>query len=525
MVSGWPAGQRRVMTGTGRSRRLRLWLSAVVGGEARLRVIVLLALVLALQSADSATVGSVAVPLERSLQIDNVQLGLLVTVSSLVGAIATLPAGVLIDRLPRVRLLSTAVVLWSLAMLVSGFATSFLMLLVTRIALGIVVAVAGPAIASLTGDLFPAQERGRMFGYILFGELLGAGLGYLVAGNLASVLSWRASFIFLSVPSVLLGLALVRLLPEPARGGQSRIEGGDTEIVPAPEQPDDTGDATEDEQEIRAAEGKVEQGVRAAHIRPHRDLVLHEDPVRMGTWRAFRYVLSVRTNVLLISASTIGYFFYGGLEVFAVEFLRGRFDLDQSTASTLLVVIGGGAVLGVLVGGPLADRLITAGILSGRVLLAGLAFLGTAAVLLPGLLVTSLLIGGPLLFLGAAIYGGTNPSLDAGRLDVMQHHLWGRAEAIRTSTRSLFTATAPLVFGLVSTRFGGRSSGLAGATGSRTAGVAVQRGAHGLDVTFLLMLVPLALAGLALVVIGRRTYPRDVATAMASERATRHAHE
>jgi hypothetical protein len=107
----------------------------------------------------------------------------------------------------------------------------------------------------------------------------------------------------------------------------------------------------------------------------------------------------------------------------------------------------------------------------------------------------------------------------------MQHHLWGRAEAIRTSTRSLFTATAPLVFGLVSTRFGGRSSGLAGATGSRTAGVAVQRGAHGLDVTFLLMLVPLALAGLALVVIGRRTYPRDVATAMASERATRHAHE
>lgn len=89
------------------------------------------------------------------------------TVSSLVGAIATSPAGVLIDRVPRVRLLSAAVAMWSLAMLVSGLATSYAMLLATRTALGIVVAVAGPAIASLTGDLFPAQDRGRIFGYIL----------------------------------------------------------------------------------------------------------------------------------------------------------------------------------------------------------------------------------------------------------------------------------------------------------------------------------------------------------------------
>jgi predicted MFS family arabinose efflux permease len=503
-------------------RRVRSWLADEVGGAARLRVIVLLALVLALQSADNATVGSVAVPLERSLRIGNVQLGLLVTVSALVGALATLPAGVLVDRLPRIRLLSGAVALWSLAMVVSGLATSYVMLLVTRIALGVVIAVAGPAIASLTGDLFPAKDRGRIFGFILFGELLGAGLGYLIAGNLAGAVSWRASFFFLAVPSVLLAAALVRLLPEPARGGQSRIDEGDTQIMPAEEvteeQDGEAGHAPDTD------EGEVERRVRARHLRPHPDQVLHDDPVVMSTWHAFRYVLSVRTNVLLIVASTIGYFFYSGLQVFAVEFLRGRFDLGQSAASTLLVFVGGGAVVGVLVGGRLADRMIRSGHLSARVVVAGGAFLATAGVLLPGLLVRSLLIGGPLLFLGAAIYGSTNPPLDAGRLDVMQHHLWGRAEAIRTSTRSLFTAAAPLVFGLVSTRFGGRSVGLAGTTGTHTAAVVVARGAHGLDVTFLLMLAPLALAGLGLLVIGRRTYPRDVATAIASERATRDLH-
>ncbi len=465
------AAQRETF-GARPGRRIQRWLSPKVGGDARLRVIVLLALVLALQSADNATVGSVSVPLEQSLGIGNVQLGLLVTVSSLVGAAATVPAGILIDRLPRVRLLTLAVALWSLAMVISGLATSYLMLLVTRIALGVVIAVAGPAIASLTGDLFPATDRGRVFGFILSGELLGAGLGYLVSGNLAGLVSWRASFFALAVPSLLLAAALSRLLPEPARGGQSRIDVGDTEIVAEHDAPDETETPRAAAQtQARDREGEVERGVRAHQIRPHPSLILHEDPVRMGTWRAFSYVLSIRTNILLIAASTIGYFCYSGLQVFAVAFLRGRYALGQSAASTVLVLIGSGAVIGVLVGGPLADRMIHRGVLAGRVVVAGVAFLATAAALLPGLLVTSLLIGGPVLFLAAAIFGGSNPPLDAARLDVMHHHLWGRAEAIRTSTRSVFTALAPLVFGLVSTHFGGHNVGLAGSTGNHTAAV------------------------------------------------------
>ncbi len=39
----------------------------------------------------------------------------------------------------------------------------------------------------------------------------------------------------------------------------------------------------------------------------------------------------------------------------------------------------------------------------------------------------------------------------------------------------------------------------------------------GLDHTLLIMLLPLTVAGLTLLLIARRTYPRDVATAVASE--------
>lgn len=76
-----------------------------LGGLARRRVIVLLACVLALDSADKGAVGALAPQLEAAFHIGNTQIGLLVTVSSLVGALATLPIGVLADRARRTRIL------------------------------------------------------------------------------------------------------------------------------------------------------------------------------------------------------------------------------------------------------------------------------------------------------------------------------------------------------------------------------------------------------------------------------------
>lgn len=56
------------------------------------------------------------------------------------------------------------------------------------------------------------------------------------------------------------------------------------------------------------------------------------------------------------------------------------------------------------------------------------------------------------------------------------------------------------------------------------AATAAGASAVGLDYAFLVMLLPLLLAG-RLLLRARRTYPRDVATAIASEEATHHASE
>src|ERR1700719_1339280 len=68
-----------------------------VGGPARARVIVLFAAVLALNGADTATVGAVGPQLESALHIHDVDIGLLSSVSLLVGAVFTIPVGLLVD--------------------------------------------------------------------------------------------------------------------------------------------------------------------------------------------------------------------------------------------------------------------------------------------------------------------------------------------------------------------------------------------------------------------------------------------
>ncbi|MEV4534321.1 MFS transporter [Asanoa sp. NPDC049518] len=204
-------------------RRLIARLSEALGGPVRARVIVLLALVLALNSADSGTIGAVGAPLEADLGISHAQLGLFATVSSGVGAVAAPIAGVLADRTARVRLLATAIAVWGISMVVGGLAPDYLWLLLSRITLGAAVAASGPIVASLIGDLFPAGERAKIYGWVLTGELVGAGLALLIGGDIAAWLSWRAPFLGLAVLSLGLAAALWRLMPEPSRTGTSRL--------------------------------------------------------------------------------------------------------------------------------------------------------------------------------------------------------------------------------------------------------------------------------------------------------------
>jgi MFS family permease len=194
------------------------------GREARvhhLRATVLPSCTLGLEAADLAMVGATAGPLQRAMHMSHVELGLVGSVSPAVGALATLPAGTLVDRVNRVRLLVASIVLWSGAILLVGASQSLSMLICARSLLGLPPAAAWPAVASLVGDLFDRGERSRIWALVLAGELVGTGVGYLVGGNLAAAASWRVPFWFLVLPTVALAIVLGRRVTDP-RGCPSR---------------------------------------------------------------------------------------------------------------------------------------------------------------------------------------------------------------------------------------------------------------------------------------------------------------
>jgi MFS family permease len=504
------------------ARHIRGQVVSRVGGPARARVIVLFAAVLALNGADTATVGAVAPQLKAALHIGDADIGVLSAVSLLVGAVFTIPVGLLVDRAHRMPLLAFSVILWSLASLMSAFAGGFSSLLLTRLALGAVAATAGPAIASLTGDYFPASERGRVYAYILAGEVAGSAVGFILSGAVASLIDWRVSFVLLAIPGFYLARELWRTVPEPLRGGQSRLEAGVMDLGQAvaasrrrvDARPDDADEATEDHDPGLAEEAAERQGAR-----PDPHLILTEDPQTMSLLRAVRYLLSIPSNLLMIIGSSLGYFFFSGLQTFALLFVVGHYHTGQGTAELALALLVGGALVGTLASGRITDLMLRRGNLQARVIVPAVCYVGAAGLLVPGFVSSSLT---PALWFdvaGAALISAANPPLQAARLDIVPAGLWGRAESVRTFIRSLAQALAPLLFGGLASLVDGFVPEQA-PIGSK--GVFHHALRHntgpGLRDTFLVMLVSLVAAGVVLY-RARTRYPTDVATAAASRQA------
>ena len=479
-----------IVFGSSAGGSLKSGVTRLLGGEERARVIILLACVLGLAGADTATVGASATALRQGLHITNTDIGLLVSVTALVGAVASLPFGVLADRVRRTTTLGIVIFLWAAAMLWSATVPNFHELLLARLALGAVVAAAGPLAASLIGDWFAASERGRIYAFVLAGEFLGAGFGFAVTGDISALSwigGWRTSFVILAIPALVLGWLVLRRR-EPARGGRGVLAlHGEAAVEPLLEL-----------DEGRPRETDAQRLARERGVRPHD--VDTRDFQKASLVRAAKYVLGVRTNLLLIAATACGYYFFAGIQTFGSEFMKLQYGIDQGLANLLLLGVGGGAIAGVVAGGNIGDWLLRKGYLSGRITTAVIGAVGTTLLFIPALLTGSAFTALPYLVAAVAFLSLQNPTIAAAQLDIMPPSLWGRAEALRTMLRSLAMALAPLLFGVVSDHiFGG--------------------GRSGLQWTFVVMLVPLG-ASAWLLFKARRTYPQDVATAAAVAQAS-----
>lgn len=145
---------------------------------------------------------------------------------SWVYAIMGLIMGRLADKMSRVRIILTGAIMWSMATLASGWASSLGFLIAMRMTLGLSQAALSPAVYSLLADLFPQERRATVFSAYASAIFVGVGLSFLVGGSVAQAYDWRFSLQVVGASGFLLVILSFFSLAEP-RQIQSISNGDD----------------------------------------------------------------------------------------------------------------------------------------------------------------------------------------------------------------------------------------------------------------------------------------------------------
>lgn len=161
--------------------------------------------------------GALAEPMRREFHLTDTQIGWLGTAFTLIYAVIGVPFGRIADRFSRKGLLAAGMLIWSALTAFAGVASSFAMLMVSRLGVGVGEAVVAPAGTSWIGDLVPASRRSRALALFMLAVPLGGALSYFFSGPIAQAFGWRAGMMAAAAPALLL-LPVLLCLHEPVRG-------------------------------------------------------------------------------------------------------------------------------------------------------------------------------------------------------------------------------------------------------------------------------------------------------------------
>jgi MFS family permease len=165
---------------------------------------------------DRQTLAAILEPLRHEFSLSDTQLGGLFTLFTVVFALAGLPLGKLADTHSRRGLLAGGIAVWTALTGMAGLATSYAMLLGTRLGVGIGEAVCTPAATSWIGDLVPASRRARAMAGFMVAVPVGIMLSSAIGGPVAQAHGWRMALLVAAIPGLVL-VPAVLWLSEPER--------------------------------------------------------------------------------------------------------------------------------------------------------------------------------------------------------------------------------------------------------------------------------------------------------------------
>jgi predicted MFS family arabinose efflux permease len=182
-------------------------------------VVIVMCLVYAVNIADRYVVSTVLEPIRLDLVLTDAGVGFLTGVPLGLFYVAFgIPMSWLADRRNRRNILVTSLIVWSGFTAVCGLSRTYWQFLAARIGVGIGETGGTPPANSIIADYFPADRRPMALGVFALGAPIGAWLGANVAGAIANAYGWRATFLALGIPGVLMGALIYLTIREPQRG-------------------------------------------------------------------------------------------------------------------------------------------------------------------------------------------------------------------------------------------------------------------------------------------------------------------
>ena len=179
----------------------------------------MLAVVYMSSQIDRQIMGILLEPIKQELGASDTAMGFLVGLTfALFYATLGMPIAMVADRSNRRNIIAAAIAGWSVMTVVCGYVTTFAQMALARIGVAIGEAGSSPPSHSIISDLFGPEERATAMGLFVVGANAGIMIAYLGGGWMADNWGWRAAFVAVGLPGLLVALLLVLTVREPVRG-------------------------------------------------------------------------------------------------------------------------------------------------------------------------------------------------------------------------------------------------------------------------------------------------------------------
>jgi predicted MFS family arabinose efflux permease len=165
---------------------------------------------------DRTIVGILQQPMKMELRLEDWQLGVISGPAfALFYSLSGVPIARLADRINRVRLLAIALAIWSSMTALCGAAANFMHLVLARIGVGAAEGACTPCSHALVSDIFPPRQRGFAMSLLTTSIPIAQLLAPIIGGVVAMNWGWRAAFVVVGLPGVILAAVILFTMKEP----------------------------------------------------------------------------------------------------------------------------------------------------------------------------------------------------------------------------------------------------------------------------------------------------------------------